>query len=44
MKMPSEKLEKKVIPFHITVDCNKEREKPFPSWDGESDNSFQLKK
>ncbi|KAM7049614.1 cytotoxic T-lymphocyte protein 4 [Acridotheres tristis] len=41
VKMPSEKLEKKVIPFHITVNCNKERENPFPSWSGESSNSFQ---
>lgn len=42
--MPSEKLEKKVIPFHITVNWNKERGKLFPSSDGESANSLKLKK
>lgn len=36
VKMPSEKLEKKVIPFHITVNWNKEMESLFPSWNGES--------
>lgn len=42
--MPSEKLEKKVIPFHITINWNKEWEKLFPSWDKESANSLMLKK